>query len=284
MIGDFFRAMGIPLLHGQYCADDDTANNQLVVTVNHEFAQHYWPMEIGIRCSMDASPIAESIEPEQQRAYSTPMENAAPAIKVLIIDDHPVVRLGLKTMLESEGQIVVTGAVGSAREGIVEVEKVRPDVVLMDLRMPEMEGVEAISELRRKDQNLRVLVLTNYEEDEYILHAMQAGAMGYLLKNTPQEEIIRAVDMVNQNQRCVSPEVAKRLSEAVAREELTQRELEVLKLVADGLTNKEIAEQLFISAKTARNHVASCLLKLGADDRTEAVTTAVRRGLIRLSR
>jgi DNA-binding NarL/FixJ family response regulator len=233
---------------------------------------------------MDASPIAEFIEPEQQRAYSTPMEDASGAIKVLIIDDHPVVRLGLKTMLESEEQIVVTGAVGSAREGIAEVEKVRPDVVLMDLRMPEMEGVEAITELRRKDQNIRVLVLTNYEDDEYVLHAMQAGAMGYLLKNTPQEEIIRAVDMVNQNQRCVSPEVAKRLTEAVAREELTQRELEVLKLVADGLTNKEIAEHLFISAKTARNHVANCLLKLGADDRTEAVTTAVRRGLIRLSR
>src|ERR1039458_4991924 len=200
----------------------------------------------GVRCSMDASPIAEFIEPEQQRAYSTPMEDASRAIKVLIIDDHPVVRLGLKTMLESEEQIVGTGAVGSAREGIAEVEKVRPDVVLMDLGMPEMELVDAITELRRKDQNIRVLVLTNYEDDEYVLHAMQAGAMGYLLKNTPQEEIIRAVDMVNQNQRCVSPEVAKRLTEAVAREELTQRELEVLKLVADGLTNKEIAEHLFI--------------------------------------
>ena len=212
------------------------------------------------------------------------MADAARPIKVLIIDDHPVVRLGLRTMLESEDHIVVTGMAGSAREGMAEVRKSRPDVVLMDLRMPEMEGVEAITELRHIDQNIRVLVLTNYEEDDYVLRAMQAGAMGYLLKNTPQEEIIRAVDMVNQNQRCVSSEVAKRLTEAVAREELTQRELEVLNLVANGLTNKEIAEQLFISAKTARNHVASCLLKLGADDRTEAVTTAVRRGLIRLSR
>jgi len=211
------------------------------------------------------------------------MSDTVAAIKVLIIDDHPVVRLGLKTMLESEEQIVVTGAVGSAKEGIAEVERKKPDVILMDLRMPEMEGVEAITELRRRDQNVRVLVLTNYEEDEYILRAMQAGAMGYLLKNTPQEEIIRAVDMINQNKRCVSPEIARRLTEAVAREELTQRELEVLKLVADGLTNKEIAEKLFISAKTARNHVASCLLKLCAGDRTEAVTTAVRRGLIRLS-
>jgi len=212
------------------------------------------------------------------------MEEGGRPIRVLIIDDHPVVRLGLKTMLESEERIVVTGAVGSAKQGIAEVEKSKPDVVLLDLRMPEMEGVEAITELRRIDQSVRVLVLTNYEEDEYIFRAMRAGAMGYLLKNTPQEEIIRAVEMVHHNERCISPEIARRLTETIARDELTQRELEVLNLVADGLTNKEIAEQLFISARTARNHVASCLVKLGADDRTEAVTTAVRRGLIRLSR
>jgi DNA-binding NarL/FixJ family response regulator len=212
------------------------------------------------------------------------MKDAGSVIRVLIIDDHPVVRLGLKTMLESEERIVVTGAVGSAKQGMAEVEKSRPDVVLLDLRMPEMEGVEAITQLRHIDQNIRVLVLTNYEEDEYIFRAMQAGAMGYLLKNTPQEEIIRAVDRVHHNERCISPEIARRLSETIARDELSQRELEVLNLVADGLTNKEIAEQLFISARTARNHVASCLVKLGADDRTEAVTTAVRRGLIRLTR
>jgi DNA-binding NarL/FixJ family response regulator len=212
------------------------------------------------------------------------MAETSAEIRVLIIDDHPVVRLGLRTMLESENHIVVTGTAGSAREGMAEMQKAKPDVVLMDLRMPEMEGVEAIAELRHIDQNIRVLVLTNYEEDDYILRAVQAGAMGYLLKNTPQEEIIRAVEMVHRNQRCISPEIARRLTETIAREELTQRELEVLNLVADGLTNKEIAERLFISAKTARNHVAGCLLKLGADDRTEAVTTAVRRGLIRLSK
>ena len=211
------------------------------------------------------------------------MADTGKAIKVLIIDDHPVVRLGLRTMLESEQHISVTGTAGSAREGIEQVQKVKPDVVLMDLRMPEMEGVDAIAELRRIDEDIRVLVLTNYEEDEYIFRAIQAGAIGYLLKNTPQEEIIRAVEMVNENKLCVSPNIALRLTETIAREELTPRELEVLKLVANGLTNKEIAGRLFISAKTARNHVASCLLKLGADDRTEAVTTAVRRGLIRLS-
>jgi len=212
------------------------------------------------------------------------MENARDPIKVMIIDDHPVVRLGLRTMLESEHHIVVTGSAGSAKEGMEVVLQAKPDVVLMDLRMPEMEGVEAIAELRHIDPNIRVVVLTNYEEDEYIFRAMQAGAMGYLLKNTPQEEIIHAVEQVHRNNCCISPDFARRLTETIAREELTQREVEVLKLVADGLTNKEIAAQLFISAKTARNHVASCLLKLGADDRTEAVTTAVRRGLIRLSR
>ena len=138
-------------------------------------------------------------------------------------------------------------------------------------------------ELRRIEPNIRILVLTNYEEDEYIFRALQAGAMGYLLKSTPQEEIVQAVEMVHANKRCVPPIIAKRLLETIAREELTQRELEVLKLVAVGLTNKEIAQRLFISAKTARNHVASCLVKLGATDRTEAATTAVRRGLIRLS-
>src|ERR1700759_2221801 len=131
------------------------------------------------------------------------MEDASPPIGVLIIDDHPVVRLGLRTMLESEKHIVVTGIAGSAEEGLAEAQRTRPDVVLMDLRMPGMEGVEAIAAMRRIDQSIHVLVLTNYEDDECIFQAMQAGAMGYLLKNTPQEEIIRAVDLVHRNQRCI---------------------------------------------------------------------------------
>ncbi|HEY6850436.1 MAG TPA: response regulator transcription factor [Terracidiphilus sp.] len=212
------------------------------------------------------------------------MTALAGPIKVLIIDDHPVVRLGLRTMLESEEHIVVTGTAGSVREGLQEVQKIEPDVVLMDLRMPEMEGIEAIGELRRVAEKIRILVLTNYDEEDYIFRALKAGAMGYLLKNTPQEEIIHAVEMVHQHQSCIPPNIARRLTEAIASEELTQRELEVLKLAADGLTNKAIADRLFISAKTARNHVTSCLVKLCARDRTEAVTIALRRGLIRLSK
>jgi DNA-binding NarL/FixJ family response regulator len=211
------------------------------------------------------------------------MAKAASAIKVLIVDDHPVVRLGLRTMLESEDNISVTGMAGSGQEALQEVKKLPPDVVLMDLRMPEMEGTDAISELRRIIPDLRILVLTNYEADEYVLRALQAGAMGYLLKSTPQEEIVKAVEMVHRNMRCVPPRIAERLIETIAREELSQREREVLTLVAMGLTNKEIAGRLFISDKTARNHVASCLAKLNAKDRTEAVTTAIRRGLIRIA-
>jgi len=211
------------------------------------------------------------------------MEPTTKPIKLLVVDDHPVVRLGLRTMLESVGNISVTATAGSAKEALAEVQKQKPDVVLMDLRMPEMEGAEAIAELRRIEPNIRILVLTNYEEDEYIFRALQAGAMGYLLKSTPQEEIVQAVEMVHANKRCVPPNIAKRLLETIAREELSQRELEVLRLVAIGLTNKEVAQRLFISAKTARNHVASCLVKLGVTDRTEAATTAVRRGLIRLT-
>lgn len=205
------------------------------------------------------------------------------AIRVLIVDDHPVVRVGLRTMLDSEEKITVTGAAESAAEAIEEVKKQPPDVVLMDLRMPDMEGVEGIVELRRLCPDTRILVLTNYEADDYILRALQAGAMGYLLKSTPQAEIVRAVEMVHDNQRYLPERIKDRLAEIVSREELTQREIEVLRLAARGHTNKEIAQQLFISDKTARNHMASCLVKLGASDRTEAVTTAIKRGLIQLA-
>ena len=204
-------------------------------------------------------------------------------IKVLIVDDHPVVRIGLRTMLESEENITVTGMAGSAKEALMEVQRVQPDVVLMDLRMPEMEGIEAITELRRIQPGIRIMVLTNYAEGEYVHRALQAGAMGYLLKSTPQEEIVHGIAMVHKNRRCIPPDIAKQLCETIGRDELSQREIEVLTLVAKGLTNKEIAKRLFISDKTARNHVVSCLVKLGANDRTQATTTAIIRGLIRIS-
>ena len=203
-------------------------------------------------------------------------------INIMIVDDHPVVRQGLRAMLSSEPDIRVQGMAASAREAMYLIEREQPDVVLMDLRMPEMEGIEAIKKLRFISPNIKILVLTNYGSDEYIVRATQAGAMGYLLKNTPQEEIVNAVRVVNSGERYVPKDIAKRLFEAIGREELSPRELEVLVLVARGCTNKEVAQKLFISDKTVRNHVTSCLLKLQAKDRTEAVTRAIQRGLIRV--
>ncbi len=203
-------------------------------------------------------------------------------ISILIVDDHPVVRLGLKTMLSAEEGLCVVGMATSGKEALAEVKLTQPDVVLMDLRMPEMEGTEAILELRKLQPDLKILVLTNYGSDEYIVRALQAGAMGYLLKSTPQDEIVQAVRNVHHNKRCVPEGIAQRLFEAMGRKELSPRELEVLTLVAKGRTNKEVAQELLISDKTARNHVTSFLLKLHANDRTEAVTTAIERGLIRL--
>jgi DNA-binding NarL/FixJ family response regulator len=205
------------------------------------------------------------------------------AIRVLIVDDHPVVRLGLRTMLESEGDISVVAMAATGREALKEVQSLHPDVVLIDLRMPEMNGVEAIAQLHRDQPDTRLLVLTNYQEDEYIRQAFEAGAMGYLLKNTPQEEIVEAIRTVHQDKRYIPAAIAERLLATFGREELSERELEVLKLVARGLSNKEIAQRLSISDKTARNHVTRCLAKLGADDRTEATITAVIRGLINLT-
>ena len=207
---------------------------------------------------------------------------AVEQINIMIVDDHPVVRQGLRAMLSSEPDIRVQGMAASAREAMYLIEREQPDVVLMDLRMPEMEGIEAIKKLRCISPNIKILVLTNYGSDEYIVRATQAGAMGYLLKNTPQEEIVNAVRVVNSGERYVPKDIAKRLFEAIGREELSPRELEVLVLVARGCTNKDVAQKLFISDKTVRNHVTSCLLKLQAKDRTEAVTRAIQRGLIRV--
>ena len=210
------------------------------------------------------------------------MSEAPSPIRVLIVDDHPVVRFGLCSMLASEARIAVVGTCGSAREALLVMTKAPVDVVLMDLRMPELEGAQAIAELKRAQQEVRILVLTNYESEEDILSALRAGATGYLLKGTPQEEIVRGIEIVFENRRFIPQSITDRLLETLGREELTGRELEVLTLVAKGLTNKEVAKVLFISDKTARNHVTSCLTKLNASDRTEAVTTAIRRGLIRI--
>jgi DNA-binding NarL/FixJ family response regulator len=205
------------------------------------------------------------------------------AIRVLVVDDHPVVRLGLGSMLDSQKGISVVGMVASGREALSSLARLRPEVVLMDLRMPEMDGVDAIVALRAADANIKILVLTNYQMDEDIFNALQAGALGYLLKSAPQEEIVQAIRSVHLGKRCIPPAIAAKLAERSSHSALSVREAEVLQFVARGLTNKQIGTILFISDKTVRNHVISLMEKLEANDRTEAVTIAIRKGLIRVA-
>jgi two-component system NarL family response regulator len=204
-------------------------------------------------------------------------------IRVLVVDDHPVVRMGLGSMLGSQKGIKVVGMVASGGEALTSLPKVHPDVVLMDLRMPEMDGVDAIVALRAAEPNVKILVLTNYQMDEDVFNALQAGALGYLVKSAPQEDVIHAIRTVNQGKLCIPPVIAAKLAERISHSSLSPREMEVLQFVAKGLTNTEIGSILFISDKTARNHVISLMAKLEAKDRTEAVTIAIRKGLIRVA-
>lgn len=203
-------------------------------------------------------------------------------IRVLVVDDHPVVRRGLHSMLDGESGISIVGMASSGREGLLLAEKLNPDVVLLDLRMPDMGGVEVIIALRAARRESRILVLTNYQLDEDIFTAIEAGALGYLLKSASQEEVVDAIRAVSQGMRRIPNALAVRLAEHVGRSALSCREQEVLELVVQGQTNKEIAQVLGISNITARNHVISLLSKMNAKDRTEAATIAIRRGLVRL--
>jgi DNA-binding NarL/FixJ family response regulator len=204
-------------------------------------------------------------------------------IRVLVVDDHPVVRMGLGSMLGSQKGITVVGMVASGGEALTSLPKLRPDVVLMDLRMPEMDGVDAIVALRAAEPAVKILVLTNYQMDEDVFNALQAGALGYLVKSAPQEDVINAIRTVNQGKAYIPPAIAAKLAERISHSALSPREVEVLQCVAKGLTNKEIGSLLFISDKTARNHVISLMAKLEAKDRTEAVTIGIRKGLIRVA-
>jgi DNA-binding NarL/FixJ family response regulator len=204
------------------------------------------------------------------------------SIRVLVVDDHPVVRRGLHSMLDGESGISVVGMASSGKEGLQLAENLNPDVILLDLRMSDMGGVEVINALRAARRDNKVLVLTNYQLDEDIFNAIEAGALGYLLKSASQEEVIEAIKAVSQGKRRIPGALAMRLAERMTRTALSAREHEVLELVVQGLTNKEIAQALCISDITARNHVISLLAKLDAKDRTEAATTAIRRGLVKL--
>jgi DNA-binding NarL/FixJ family response regulator len=204
-------------------------------------------------------------------------------IGVLIVDDHPVVRDGLRGMFNGDSRFTVVGEAGSGVEALAVMRSVTPDVVLMDLRMPEMDGVTTIRALRDNGSTARILVLTTYDTDRDVLPAIEAGATGYLLKDTPRDELLRAVTAAHKGEAVLSPSVATRLMgqlRSPAREPLSQRELEVLGLVARGSTNREAATRLFISEATVKTHLLHIYAKLGVNDRAAAVAAAFERGLL----
>ena len=207
-------------------------------------------------------------------------------IKILITDDHSIVRAGIHGMLETQPDFEVVAEAKNGKEALEYVEKFKPSVVLMDLRMPEMDGVDAIRKIKKQHPHIHILVLTTYDTDADIVRAVDAGATGYLLKDVPREELFRAVRATARGEAILASSVAERLMGKVrsgGERPLTAREIEVLMLVARGATNQQTAEALHISSATVKSHMLQICRKLGVSDRTAAATTAIERGIIRLS-
>jgi DNA-binding NarL/FixJ family response regulator len=206
-------------------------------------------------------------------------------IRLLIADDHPIVRAGLLDVLSSQPDFEVVGEATTGAEAVALASRLHPNVVLMDLRMPEMDGVTAIAKIKAEHPDVNILVVTTYDSDADILPAIETGATGYLLKDTPRKELFEAVRAAAQGKLLLAPTVAARLMERMrgpTEEALSSRELDVLKLVAKGASNKEIANRLYISEATVKSHLIHIYGKLNVDDRTSAVTVALERGILRL--
>jgi DNA-binding NarL/FixJ family response regulator len=203
-------------------------------------------------------------------------------IRVITADDHPVVRTGIAAMIANEPDMSVIAEAPNGAAAVTLYAEHRPDVVLMDLRMPRMDGVSAIRTILSTDPDARIIALTTYDGDADIYRALDAGAVGYLVKDTLGEELVRAVRTAAAGKRIIPPPVAGRLAEFTPRVDLTEREVEVLRLVAKGLRNKEIARVIGRTEETVKIHVKHLMQKLDVEDRTEAVTLALQRGIIHL--
>jgi DNA-binding NarL/FixJ family response regulator len=203
-------------------------------------------------------------------------------IRILIADDHSVVREGLASLVKRKSDMVVVAEASNGREAVQLWKEHRPDVTLLDLRMPELDGVGAIKEIREMDENAHIVVLTTYDGDEDIYRAIKAGAKAYLLKDTARDALVETVRRVHAGETYLPPQLAAKLAERVSGEALSPREIEVLQRMAVGKSNKEIGTELFISEGTVKTHIKSIFSKLDVVSRTEAVAVATRRGLIQL--
>lgn len=203
-------------------------------------------------------------------------------VTIVIVDDHPVVRDGLQAILSTEDGFTVVGESGHAGEALELISRLRPNVVLMDLMLPDMSGIEVIRRVAEHSADINFIVLTSAAGDEEIYRALEAGARGYLFKDMARKELIQAVHAVHAGQRYIPTQVGSRIAEYLPRSPLSPREIEVLQCVAGGLRNKEIAQQLGLSEFTVNSHVKRILEKLNVSDRTLAVTTALKRGIIHL--
>jgi len=212
------------------------------------------------------------------------------SIRIVIADDHPVVRQGLATVLGQEEGLEVVGQAANGLEAVDQARKLQPDIILMDLQMPEMDGVEAIEEIKMETSDIGIIILTTYDTDDYIFRGIEAGARGYLLKDSTPEEVIKAIHTVHKGESMIQPRVASRLldrfsqlsHDSVPEEVLSPREVQVLQLIAKSAVNKEIASELFIGESTVKTHIIHIFNKLGVKGRTEAVTEGAKRGIIQL--
>jgi two-component system, NarL family, response regulator len=210
------------------------------------------------------------------------MMSQCTTIRVLIVDDHSIVRQGLATIINRDPEMTVIAQAEDGQQAIICFREHQPDITLMDLRMPQMGGVETIATICAEFKQARMIILTTYDSDEDIYRGLQAGAQGYLLKDSKPDTLLNAIRMVHRGQRYIPPEVGAKLVQRMSNPELSERELAVLCLMAQGMSNQEIGTALHIGESTVKSHVNRILSKLGVNDRTQAVIVAVRRGIVSL--
>lgn len=215
-----------------------------------------------------------------RQSQSMQMNRDSRRIRILAVDDHPLLRAGIAGLIADEPDMVLVGEAENGRVAIEQFVRHRPDVILMDLQMPEMDGFDALEAIRAKDRDARIVVLTTYPGDAQVIRALKAGACGYLLKSTLRKELLSTIRAVHAGRKALSPEVTFEVAEHVGEESLSPMEVRVLQMVADGNSNKEIAAKLAVSEEAIKGQVRNILSKLGASDRTHAAVLALKRGII----